>query len=101
MPWGYVTRAVNILTSSSTPIDLPSISVAIPISAVASTTLTFNETDMLNGGATILNNATDPVSGKNLRQVVEPFIQGFIALSVVIIIFFDVMAMGRVKKGKR
>jgi len=98
-PWGYVYRFVSILSASST-VALPTFNVDIADNTAASGTLAFDPGDMLSGGGTLLSGITDPHSGKNMRQIIEPFIQLFIAISVLIIIFHDLMAMGHHQKHK-
>lgn len=98
-PWGYATRFVTILTASTTPTSLPSWTANVAISSTSYTTFSFNMSDMITGGANQLNAVTDPYSGLTLRQVVEPFIWLFIGISLLIIVFHDLMAMGHHKKG--
>lgn len=98
-PWGYVTRFVSIL-STSTPTVLPVISVSIPTGHNDSENLYFDPSDMLSGGADLLSNIDDG-DGHTLRDFAEPIIQLFVAISVIIIIFHDLMAMGRSRKGHR
>jgi len=98
-PWGYVYRFVSILSASS-KVALPTFNVDIADNTAASGTLAFDPGDMLSGGGTLLSGITDPHSGKNMRQIIEPFIQLFIAISVLIIIFHDLMAMGHHQKHK-
>lgn len=102
MPWGYVTRIVTILgdTSTTTATSLPTFTATFNEASGTTDSLTFNPGDMLNGGAAILAGIKDPNSGENLQQITEPWLQLFIALSVLIIIFHDVMAMGNHKKGQ-
>lgn len=97
-PWGYVTRFVTILSASTTPTSLPTWTAIVATSPTSSTTFTFDPGDMLAGGANTLNSITDPNSGQTLKQVAEPLIDLFIALSFVIIVFHDLMAMGHHKK---
>lgn len=95
VPWGYATRVVNIITASSTAsTTLPTWSASFETSSTSSSTLTFDMGDMFTGGATLLNSIHDNEHGLTMRQILEPWIQLFIAISVLIIIFFDVMAMG-------
>jgi len=98
VPWGYATRFVEILTASSTPAALPTWTAVVATSRTSSTTFTFDPGDMLVGGANTLNSITDPNSGLTLRQVSEPILLLFIGISLLIIIFHDLMAMGNSKK---
>ena len=106
-PWGYATRMVSILTDTATTTAstaLPTWTVTFPSiqgstgSPLAGSHLTFNMQEMLDNGSTTLNGITDPVSGKNMRQVIEPYILLFIAISALIIMFHDVMGMGTYHK---
>ncbi len=97
-PWAYPTRFFTILTTSSTS-TLPSFTVNIAIASGTETTLSYNPSDMLAGGATLLSGIEDPHSGKNLEEIIKPFIQLFVAISVLIIIIFDIMAMGHHTKS--
>jgi hypothetical protein len=97
-PWGYVVRLSDILTnkvattSSST---LPTFTVQFASSSpLASSPLTFDPQDMLTGGAALLNGITDPISGKSMKDITEPWVKLFIAISALIIIFNDIMGSG-------
>lgn len=102
-PWGYATRMVAILTNNATTTistALPTWTVTFPSiqgvsgSPLAGTSIVFDMQDMLNQGSTTLNGITDPISGKSVREIVEPYILLFIAISALIIMFHDVMGMG-------
>lgn len=97
-PWGYAYRMVQIFTSTTTPQDLPTFTATIQTGETSTTSLTFDPTDMLSGGATLLNGIEDPNSGHNMKDIVQPFVRLFIALSVFIIIFHDLLSMGNSKK---
>lgn len=93
-PWGYATRFVQILTSPATS-SLPTVSLPILTGTGQDTTLTFDFGDMVAGGGSLLEQAHDPISGKSVREVFQPFVVLFFALLVVIIIVNDLMKMGR------
>ena len=97
-PWGYATRMISILTdtaSSTATSTLPTFTAAFASdSPMYGHDLTFNMQDMVTGGSNLVSNIPDPISGLTLRQIIEPWIQLFIALSAIIIIFHDIMGMG-------
>lgn len=97
-PWGYAVRIGQIFNASTTPTALPVWTAYVNTSATASTTFTFDMGDMLIGGAATLNSVTDPRSGKTLRDIAEPMVELFIAITFFIIVFHDLMAMGHRKK---
>lgn len=103
-PWGYATRMVSILTNNATTTAstaLPTWVVTFPSiqgtsgSPLAGTIITFDMQDMLDTGSTTLNGIIDPVSGKTMREIIEPYILLFIAISALIIVFHDIMGMGK------
>jgi len=98
-PWGYGTRFIQILTNSPTS-TLPVVVVPILTNTGNDTTLTFDFGDMVAGGGALLDSVSDPVYGKNVRDVFEPFIILFISLLVVIIIVNDLMRIGRDRDSK-
>jgi hypothetical protein len=63
-------------------------------SPLSGTTMTFDMQEMLDTGSTTLNGIIDPNSGKSMRDIVEPYILLFIAISALIIMFHDIMGMG-------
>ncbi len=102
-PWGYATRLVTILTdnaSSTASADLPTFTINFPASSpLYSDPMTFNMQEMLDTGSSTLNGVTDPISGKTVKQIMEPYIELFIAISALIIMFHDIMGMGKYNKG--
>jgi len=108
-PWGYATRIITILTnnaSSTASTDLPTYVITFPStqgasgSPLAGQTLTFNMQEMLTNGSTTLSGIVDPISGKGIKEIIEPWILLFIALSAVIIMFHDIMGMGKHTQNK-
>ena len=98
-PWGYGTRMIAILTDSATSTastDLPTFTFTFPSNlGTGIDPLTFNMQEMLDQGSTTINGITDPISGKNVRDITEPYILLFIAISAMVIVFHDIMGMGR------
>jgi hypothetical protein len=98
-PWGYVTRLVTILTNNATSTSATSTLPAFTVSFASSSPMygsdmTFDMQDMVMGGASLINGITDPISGKSMREITEPWIQLFIAITALSIIFHDIMSMG-------
>lgn len=102
-PWGYASRLVTILTdtaSSTASTDLPTYVINFPSSSpLYNDPMTFNMQEMLDTGSSTLNGVTDPISGKTAKEILEPYIELFIAISALIIMFHDIMAMGKYNKG--
>lgn len=102
MPWGYANRIVQIMTSDPTAAALPE--TTVPIYIGSSTTpaeeLVIDPQDTIVGGAAYLNSFHAYGSGLTLRQIVEPYIDLFIGISLMIIVFHDLMAMGTASKGR-
>ncbi len=98
-PWGYGTRMISILTNSATSTastDLPTFVFTFPSNLnTGIDPLTFDMQDMLDQGSTTINGITDPISGKSVREITEPYILLIIAISAMIIVFHDIMGMGR------
>ncbi len=92
-PWGYVNRLLTIMTASTTS-ALPTWTANIATGENATSSLTFDMQDTVSGGATLLSGITDREHGLTMRQIIEPWIQLLIAISALIIIFHDLMAMG-------
>lgn len=91
-PWGYATRFVDILQNTSTS-TLPTFTAYVPISATASTSLTYDPGDMLDGAASLLDSINANGTDKNAKDIIAPMIQLFIAITVVLIIARDLMHM--------
>lgn len=93
-PWGYLTRFIVIMTGSATT-SLPVMSVTFPLgSATDLDTYTLDMGDMITGGASLLNSIPERGGSMNAQDIIEPWIQLFIALFVVIIIVRDLTKMG-------
>jgi hypothetical protein len=92
MPWGYVTRMVDIMTNPATT-SLPAFTVNIHTSASSTTALTFDPGDMVAGAGAILDNTRDPTYGKNLKDVLGPVAQLILALGVLFTIIKDLLGM--------
>lgn len=95
-PWGYPTRFIAILSDPATT-SLPSFTTTLHIGpgseTPATTTLTFDMDDMLEGGAALAASIEDVTNGKTAREIGEPMIKLAVALSVVLVIVHDVMGM--------
>ena len=97
-PWGYVTRFVTIIGTGGTT-TLPTISIAIntPYSQGGgendTTTLRFDENEMLANGAGILNGIDANGTDQNFRDVTEPYIDLFLAITILYIIIRDLLAL--------
>jgi hypothetical protein len=99
VPWGYFTRVVNIFNSTATS-SLPTFTAHIQVgpgdsSTPPQETLTFDPGDMIAGGGTLLNSISDPINGKSVKDVFEPFVQLSIALSVLFTIIADLTGSHR------
>ncbi len=103
-PWGYITRLASILEGNATSTaaaTLPGISYTFPnLPGTELNGLTWNidMQGMLMAGSSTMASFTDPTSGKSFREIVEPYVLLFIALSAIIIIFHDIVAI-RSKMG--
>lgn len=96
-PWGYFYRVYKILTGTGTS-SLPMISTNITVGPPGNTstsTITFDPGDMIAGGATLINSIHDNQHGIPFRDVMEPFVQLAVALSVIFTIFADVVGSHR------
>lgn len=103
-PWGYVTRLL-VIFSGSAETSLPSYTVSLNIgpgsdSTPETTTLFFNMQDMIAGGGALLDSIEDTRGyGVNIRDVVETPLKLFTSLSIVLIIWHDIIA-SRHRKGQ-
>ena len=98
-PWGYVTRFITILSSGGTT-TLPSITatVAMPYSNGGpddTQTFTFDEQGMVDGAATTLNGIDANGTSLNWRDILEPYEQLFIAITILYIIIHDLIGTAR------
>lgn len=98
-PWGYATRLITILSDTASTTVASS---TLPVAVIAfpntlplyGSTLRFDFGDMLTQGGDIMNSITDPISGLSAREIFEPMIKLFIALTAIVIIFHDITGMG-------
>ncbi len=92
VPWGYFTRVVTILNTTSTT-TLPSWTASIQVGPGSLTpeitTITIDPGDMLAGGATLLESVHDPITNKSPRDVFYPMVQLTVALAVLMTIIAD------------
>lgn len=93
-PWGYATRLVAILSTTAATTTDPITIVMPATTALAGYTYTVDPIGELSVATADLNGITNPYTGHGVKDVAEPFVQFFVALSVLIIVFHDVMAMG-------
>lgn len=98
-PWGYVTRFITILTTGGTT-TLPSITatVAMPYSSGGpddSQTFTFDEQGMVTGAAAALDGIDANGTSLNWRDILEPYEQLFIAITLMYIIIHDLIGTAR------
>lgn len=99
-PWGFVTRFFSLLSSNATS-TLPSftVNIAMPYSqgggSGASEDLTFNEQQILTNGASALNGIDERGGSLNWQGVLEPFVQLFIAITLLYIIVHDLIGTAR------
>lgn len=99
IPWGYFTRVVTIFNSTATS-SLPTFTAHVQVgpgddSTPPTETLTFDPGDMIAGGGTLLNSISDPINGKSVKDVFEPFVQLSIALAVLFTIIADLTGSHR------
>lgn len=90
VPWGYVTRTVNILSSNSTS-TIPAFTASIRVGSSEYEELTFDPADMIAGAGTLLDGIQDPIYEKNLEDVFRPIIQAIVAMLVLFTIMSDIM----------
>lgn len=92
-PWGYLTRLLVIFSGQATT-SLPSFTTTIQLGSPSDTdTFTFDMQDTISGGGDLLNSIHANGSSMNIQDVIEPWIQLFIAMFVVIIIARDLTKM--------
>ncbi len=89
-PIGYVTRFISILSNNATS-SLPSYTIQFdPSGPLASSTLTFNPQDMLDGGGNLLDSIQDPIHHMNFRDVFGNLIKMLVAFAVLFTIISDI-----------
>lgn len=95
MPWGYITRFVNIVSATTTS-PLPTWEVEVAMNTASdTTTFSFDPGDMLAGAGALLASTTDPHSGLNIRQILEPLVQLAIGIAVIFTIVSDITGSHR------
>jgi hypothetical protein len=91
IPFGYFTRLVSIFSATSTA-SLPSFTITLPVGPSTNMDIiSLNPSEILAGGAAVMASGTDPISGKNLRDVAEPIVLLSLALSVLFTIVADLV----------
>jgi len=92
-PWGYATRAVNILSGTATS-SFPEIVAGIPDPSNPTQKLLWHidPNEMIAGAATLNNSIVDPSTGDPVMPGIRQIVDTVIALSVVSYIFYDLIA---------
>lgn len=91
VPFGYLTRIVDIFGTTSTS-SLPELSYTFPPTSafLASTTISFNPWQYFyTDGAPVKDQIVDPATGKNIWDIFEPLIKLIVYLSLVLLIVRD------------
>lgn len=93
VPWGYFSRTITILSNPATT-TLPTITANMQMGAGSDmtpevTTISFDINDMVAGGAALVESIEDPIHGQSFRDVFYTWIQGLIALMVLLTIIAD------------
>jgi hypothetical protein len=101
-PWGYVTRFFTILGGSATS-TIPVVSVSIPTPYTAgnandATILTIDTPAMFAEGSADLNSVNANGTDQNFQDVMEPYVQIFIAISLLFIVVHDLIGLARVRR---
>lgn len=97
-PWGYATRFITILTSSSTS-TAPVISLTFPVGSFGHTTntdtFTINMDSSMQAGSALLNGVTSTWNGntQNFQQVLEPPVDTIIGITLLIYIATDMLGL--------
>ncbi len=96
-PWGYVTRFVNIL-ASTTPVKPPpltykfgSSSPAVLQAYTASDPITFQVFDYMGSSSPLLQIRADDGSNKNVWDIIDPFITFLVTIGVLLVVLGDIM----------
>jgi hypothetical protein len=96
-PWGYITRFVNIL-ASTTPVEPPpltykfgSSSPAVLRTITASDPITFQVFDYMGSSSPLLQIKADDGSNKNVWDIIDPFVTFLVTLGVLLVILGDIM----------
>jgi hypothetical protein len=92
-PMGYVTRFVDIFANTATS-GIPAWTASVQIGAGNTTTpeittITVDPSDMIAGGASLLESVHDPITNKSPRDVFYPMVQLVVALGVLMTIVAD------------
>lgn len=104
-PVGYLTRLATILEGNATSTatsTLPAINYTfpdLPGTELNGLNWTIDMQEMLEEGSSTMAQFTDPASGKSVREIIEPYLLLFLAITALSIIFHDIMgiraSMGR------
>lgn len=98
-PLGYAQRFVDILgTTPTTTLTSFTVHLASASSSpLYGETLTFDMQDTLTGGYNLIESVKDPYTGKSMKDILYPYIQIFVALSVLFIIVRDMTGVHKHK----
>ena len=101
-PWGYITRIATILGTTGTS-SFPDITISIwtPYTegnANDTTTLRFDENEMLANASNDLNSVDANGTSLNWRGVLEPYLALFLAICILFIIVHDLMGTAQHRK---
>lgn len=104
VPWGYVTRTINILGGQATS-SFPLIAVGIPNPQNPHEYMMFHfdPNEMIAGAAALNNSIVDPVSEEPVMPGIKQIVDTVLALSVITFIFYDLVGgkkSGAVHKTK-
>ncbi len=96
-PWGYITRFVNIL-ASTTPVEPPpltykfgSSSPAVLQAYTASDPITFQVFDYMGSSSPLLQIKADDGSNKNVWDIIDPFVTFLVTIGVLLVVLGDIM----------
>lgn len=85
-PIGYITRFVTIVNSSATT-TLPAFSIPVQVGNGTETIYVSMDTgETIRGGGELLDSVRDPFYNKSVRDIFEPWVQGSVALMVLMTI---------------
>lgn len=91
-PWGYITRSVVIMTTTSTS-TLPTLTYTFPSSApsyLANATFSFNPWQYFyTSGAPVYDEIKSNTDDKNIWEIFEPIISLIVYLSLILLIIKD------------
>lgn len=96
-PWGYVTRFMVIVSGTAATSSLPTADVHIPVGPSDQFIYHIDMGEMVHGAGTFLDSVTDRNTGLTMEEEVRPYWKWFLAVIVMTIIIFDIIALRRHK----